>query len=143
MNFNSNVDEMRYYAKELLKDGKEHKASEINEYIQKNSLKAIEFTRGMLACALKTLVQNEGYKIIRRGVYKQVSELNNDEPQNKKKDSDYLLIINKILEKAINETKSASSGDMLEISDEEINLIRRIGKMVIEDLNELKNKINV
>ena len=147
MNFKSNADEIRFYIKELLKDGNEHTIRDIEEYIEQHS--SNKFTSGMLSGALKTLLDDKNYRNIKRGVYQKVGELQKEESEiktikfgNDDVKTAYLSNINKILEETINKTNSASSGDMLKLSDDEVVFIRKVGKQVIDGLNEIINNIN-
>lgn len=71
--FNSQADEIRYYVKGLLKDGKPHTVKEMKAYTERQSNK--EFTEGAFAGAFRELVKNDpSYFIPKRGVYQSVDE---------------------------------------------------------------------
>lgn len=69
--FASNAEEVRYYAEQLLADGKEHSVQEIKDFVQYHSENSKDFTTGIYSGALRSLVQNSNgkYAIVKRGMY--------------------------------------------------------------------------
>lgn len=66
----SNASEIREYYKELMSDLVEHSRTELIAYVKRQNPEA-NYTEGMLASALKTLIdRNEGYICVGRGKYK-------------------------------------------------------------------------
>ena len=62
--FSSNAEEIRFYVKELLKDGKMYSREEIMNYVKTQSPKGGSFTEGMYTGAIRDLVRNSN------GLYK-------------------------------------------------------------------------
>ena len=56
--FPSNAEEIRYYVKELLQDGKMYPREEIMEYVKTHSPNGTSFTEGMFTGAIRDLVRN-------------------------------------------------------------------------------------
>lgn len=76
LRFSSNTEEVRYYTEQLLADGKEHSVQEIKDYVEYHSNHGQDFTNGIIAGALRSLVQNSNgkYEIAKRGMYQLVNE---------------------------------------------------------------------
>lgn len=74
--FSSNAEEVRYYTEQLLADGEEHSVQEIKDFLEVHSIHSRDFTNGIIAGALRSLVQNSNgkYVIVKRGVYQLVNE---------------------------------------------------------------------
>ncbi|MCA0972243.1 hypothetical protein LCM20_16665 [Halobacillus litoralis] len=66
--FKSNAEEIKYYVKQFLQDGKEKSLKEIKEYI--HSQTDTEFTQGNFSGTMRELVERQGYTNTKRGYYK-------------------------------------------------------------------------
>ena len=79
--FLSNADEIRYYIRDLLKDGEEHNRQEITDYIRERGQG--RFTSGMVTGALKSLVDNDKrYEHPGRGLYRAAPAAGSSAPDN-------------------------------------------------------------
>ncbi len=74
--FSSNAEEIRFYVKELLKDGKMYSREEIMNYVKTQSPKGGSFTEGMYTGAIRDLVRNSNGLYINpiRGHYQQAPQ---------------------------------------------------------------------
>lgn len=73
----SNAEEIKEYYRQFLMDGQQHSTSELFSFVRKND-KDNKYTDGMLAGALKTLVDKEMcYIQIERGLYQFVKDKEN------------------------------------------------------------------
>ena len=155
MDFKSNAELIRYYFKELLEDGEEHKLAEIKNYAKTHSDSGHELTNAMFAGTIKTLVESgDGqYEIPRRGVYKKnsaISRVRGSEQTDQSIKYGYADVLDKfrdeiinVLDDAIDRTKAVSyKGSILELSDEEFSILRMIGKEVFDGLSKIKTIIS-
>jgi len=78
--FRSNAEEIRFYMEELLSDGNVHDMEDFKNYIKLNSARSQEFSTGMYAGSLRTLVENSNgkYEVVARGKYRLVGNIDTE-----------------------------------------------------------------
>lgn len=140
MEFGSNSQEIRYWAKQLLADGTEHSVSEIKEYVKNKSGK--DFTVGTYAGALRDLASNEpGYEIISRGMYKNVS-INAGEPSTNLSRRILKSIKETILQQTITDIRSLCGVNPLDMTEQDFTDLRNIQK-IIDSIEKIRDEILV
>lgn len=141
--YKSNSEEICFYIKELLKDGKEHSRKEIEKYILEHSPNANNFTVGMFTAALKNLVNNtECYVKVAHGYYQKLSRsemLKNNQKQ-----------MIDILNKTCDDLKMASVFNIIGMTSEELrdaqefsDKLKELIEFVETERDELKEMMHV
>lgn len=131
--FTSNAEELRYFAKQLLEDGQEHSVQEIKDYVEQHSEHSEDFTVGMYAGALRSLVQNSKgkYSVVKRGKYQMIHS--GEATMEKIKIKDRIV---KILDNFCDQLEEACTINIMDI--EKIDL--EVAKKTAELLDVLRKK---
>lgn len=133
LNFSSNADEIRYYLRVFLDDGKERNRKEINDYIRKTP-NGHTFTEGMITGAIKSLIDTERgyYENIRRGWYR--AKKNGEALKNGSASNTDLFTkrVHNILGDTINKLNDACTFNLLEFQGAEIeyNKVHKIAELI-------------
>lgn len=117
-------------AKEILANHQSMTVNELKTYISKTY--GYPFTQGQYAGALKTLIDEPGYKIIQRGVYVYEPQTNQMNTYSSIRDD-----INLILDKCLIDLRKLGIVDLLQISDPELADIQLL-KQVIQKIEALR-----
>lgn len=130
--FKTDSEAVRFYIGVFLEDRKPKTKAEIVEYVHKQLKR--EVTPGTIAGVLYKLTNKDGeYIVVERGVYQYIGE------EAKKLN----VRVQKIVKQTIDELENeAQKVNVLEISDEDLNTIR-IVKKLIEGLNSELANINL
>lgn len=140
--FRSNSDEIKYYIKQLLKDGKPHNRKEIIRYV-KDTTKNETYTDGQFAGAFQNISRDERYSAVRRGVYQYVGEsnlyLDEAETIDKEKTISEISydVLNETVEKLKSEIGKINPLDMDEADYLDLDKVKKI----IEKIEDFKEKL--
>lgn len=122
--FDSQAEEIRFYTRQLLEDGKARKLKEIKEYIK--DLTGKEFSPGAYAGALRDLIAKE----------KEYINPNHGEYQKTNRNSDLLEVISGILveahEKVISEVGKLNPIDLTEEEYKAVLKVQEVKKELIQ-----------
>lgn len=136
--FSSNAEEVRYFAKKLLEDGQEHSVQEIKDFVTSHSEHSQDFTIGMYAGALRSLVQNSNgrYITVKRGKYQRAKT------ETTKTDSCLKQNVVNILEDFCKQLEDACTINILNIDKKDLKIAQKTGELINflrEAENELEN----
>lgn len=125
--FSSNAEELRYFAKQLLEDGKEHSIQEIKEFVTCHSKHSQDFTTGMYSGALRSLVQNSNgkYITVKRGIYQLAKTGKERENSNLKE-----KIIN-ILEDSCKQLEDACTINIMNVDKRDLKAAQKAAELII------------
>lgn len=138
--FNSIAEEIRFHAREFMKDGDEYAAKDVKAYVKANMKDQV--SDGAFAGAIRDLIQKEDqYIVVRRGFYKYTGGSFSKDSTVYSKDNPFLnlsiIMLNQTL-RNIGE-KLKEEVNILELEDSEIRQIQDVKKLV-EDVKGIVEK---
>ena len=127
--FETDSEAVRFYVGAFLQDGKPRTKAEIVEYVHKQLKR--EVTPGTMSGVLYKLTNKDGeYIVVERGIYQYIG----------KEAKKFNVRVGKIIQQTIEELENeAQKINVLDMSDEDLNTIKIVKKIIGELSNHVKN----
>ncbi|QUP87728.1 hypothetical protein KD909_03055 [Exiguobacterium sp. PFWT01] len=138
--FNSIAEEIRYHAREFMKDGAEYAAKDVKAYVKANMKDQV--SDGAFAGAIRDLMQKEDqYVVVRRGFYKFTGDSERQNRMVYSKDNPFLDLSISMLNQTLRDIgdKLKEEVNILELGNDEIRQIQDVKKLV-EDVKAIVEK---